>query len=96
MPQMHSAKQLQRCAALPSHTQGIHRLHTRLDGIAHTHADAPLCLQFAKEGEELSKKQLTLESSAKKLRTQLKESEHLRKELDTNLLLEQQKVMSIR
>lgn len=49
-------------------------------------------VQFAREGEELSKKQLALESTAKKLRAQQKESDIIRKDLDTKLLMEQQKV----
>ena len=49
-------------------------------------------MQFAKEGEELSKKQLALESSAKKLRAQQKEGDLARKDLETKLLMEQQKV----
>ena len=49
-------------------------------------------MQFAREGEELSKKQAALESSTKKLRSQLKDAEHARKETETSLLIEQQKV----
>lgn len=49
-------------------------------------------MQFAKEGEELSKKQLALESSTKKLRAQLKEAEQSCKDTETNLLIQRQQV----
>ena len=49
-------------------------------------------MQFAKEGEELSKKQLALESSSKKLRAQLKEAEQSCKDTETNLLIQRQQV----
>ena len=55
-------------------------------------SDPCKAVQFAKEGEELSKKQLALESSAKKLRAQQKESDLASKDLETKLLMEQQKV----
>ena len=56
------------------------------------HSDPCRAVQFAKEGEDLSKKQLALESSAKKLRAQQKEGDLARKDLETKLLMEQQKV----
>ena len=49
-------------------------------------------MQFVREGEELSKKQLALESSLKKLRAQQKDGDLARKDLETKFLMEQQKV----